>query len=790
MKNTIIPKIFLICLLFIGICFYFLYVISSQGVWSTHWSKYDVAKVMFDSYGIPTISANSWSKLIEAQGYVMASERLWQMDLLRRHSSGRLSEWLGDVALSSDIQKVKEDWQGVATKAVKSLSPEERFFCDTFAKGVNDFIFKNKNSWGIEYIILNIVPEPWSCVDSVLVFMGLAQNLSSSAFRELDQMIWKANLNYTWRNFLFAKYHPWSNPLIQQPNINKKSYKLYPSKNQFLKKSSVSDYSNVQNIYEGPEAMHGSNSWVWSNGDKTFLANDPHLNHTVPQLWFANRLRLSEQKWVVGLSVVGLFGVIIGMNSNIGWGLTNVLEDVDDLVEETINFKNMHYVALNINKMPFWKPLILKKHRIKIRGSQKYIDINVPFTHRGPLVQSPNIPNKYYSRMWLGFTKEAIRLPIVALNRAQNWQEFNKAIDNLYLPTQAIVFADRKGQIGLRISGISIKRQHYNDNTKIPLSEKGDWISVSDVSLRPRLLVNNATAKNPKFIVAANSRLVADDSLIQAEWSNEDRKHRIEQILSSKKDFSLKDMENIQMDTYSLFHVLLLKWIIKHASIFNTNNFANKIKTKWLNWNGFSTDDPIIFAQALDIEKTLYNILLNKVKDSFLSDVPYVPSYKYFLSRAWLLTSLQHTLGFEAFGFNNQDLADYLVISIINKIYFYNQLLYLKPNSINKINYPYFPSINKWFTQHPLYGRVFLFSNLFKIESFKQFGYSDLIRTELPFKGANFRLVFDMKNLLNSRWVFPVGQSGHIRSKHYKDMQKRWIQNQRIPVFDSRFKWE
>jgi len=119
---------------------------KQQVVPSSHWKTFKTAKVVFDQKGIPTLTANHWHNLIEAQGYVVASERMWQMDLMRRKASGRLAEWFGSKALAIDSRRRVEDWPGVLESASTSLPEDERLVCDAYAKGVNRFMGTLKNS--------------------------------------------------------------------------------------------------------------------------------------------------------------------------------------------------------------------------------------------------------------------------------------------------------------------------------------------------------------------------------------------------------------------------------------------------------------------------------------------------------------------------------------------------------------------------------------------------------------------------------------------------------------------
>ena len=133
---------------------YFFNLAKNQGLSDSSWKDLLQAQVDFDSNGIPTIIGKDWESIITAQGFVHASDRLWQMDLMRRKTAGELSEWFGEKTFETDKQAQLEDRRSIAKKSVQLLPLEEKNTCEAYTKGVNLFISNYKQRWGIEYIIL------------------------------------------------------------------------------------------------------------------------------------------------------------------------------------------------------------------------------------------------------------------------------------------------------------------------------------------------------------------------------------------------------------------------------------------------------------------------------------------------------------------------------------------------------------------------------------------------------------------------------------------------------------
>ena len=139
--------------------------------------------VTSDRFGIPTITASTRRDAALALGYVTAQDRLFQMDLLRRRASGRLSEIVGDIAIETDKRQRVIGFNRVTQAIVANLSDEQREILVAHAAGVNVFI-KQMDTRPFEFLLLDYQPEPWTVEDSILVVMNIFQVLS---FREDDE---------------------------------------------------------------------------------------------------------------------------------------------------------------------------------------------------------------------------------------------------------------------------------------------------------------------------------------------------------------------------------------------------------------------------------------------------------------------------------------------------------------------------------------------------------------------------------------------------------------------------
>ncbi|MGC1492342.1 MAG: penicillin acylase family protein, partial [Candidatus Acidiferrum sp.] len=140
-----------------------------------------------DQWGVPHIRAASLEDAVEAQGYVMAQDRLWQLDLMRRASRGQLSEIVGPLALKSDRQFRIYGFSRIAEREYAAMDKDSRALMEAYARGVNDFIDQHQKNLPLEFSLLNYKPQPWKPSDSLVIAGYMYQTLTDTWERELDR---------------------------------------------------------------------------------------------------------------------------------------------------------------------------------------------------------------------------------------------------------------------------------------------------------------------------------------------------------------------------------------------------------------------------------------------------------------------------------------------------------------------------------------------------------------------------------------------------------------------------
>lgn len=733
------------------------WVVVRQGVPDRFWESFPDATVRFDTWGIPTLEAPSWERLLTAEGYVVASERLWQMDLIRRKAGGRLAEWFGEAALAHDAAVQAEDRLALTRKAAESLPATERRDCEAYAAGVNRFIAEQKGRWGIEYVLLRAEPEVWTCADSLLVVIEMAETLTSSAETEARQWAWRRHLSPAWQNFLFPEQLPWNVPLFGATDHKPPPF---PPAAEWLLKRPLDESAAVKTgaLFEERPAI-GSNSWAWRGKTGHYLANDPHLANAVPGIWYAVRLKVARGDWAVGMAIPGLPGIVIGMNPALAWSFTNTGEDVDDYLEEHLSPDGALYEQRPGN----WVPVIHKSFLISVKGEAIPRKIEALFTERGPLAKRKYLGDGFYARQWLALQHDALRLPALPMMHAQTLAALDQAVEGLRIPAQNVVAMDRQGTIRYQTSGTGPIRRRAG-NVPLPAFE-GVWLGFEPQSQRRRLEKPSNTDATA-FLSTANQRIWSD-GFGGHNWTQDDRNDRLQTLLAARDDFTRREMEAMHHDTVGRFRRQLLEWVALRAGPVPA----------WRGWDGNSRSNPRAFTEAGVVEEELTNLLIGRVREAFLRNEPDDATYIAANRRAWILAVLAAPgdEGLTPFGLTASEVAQHLLRTVLAQ----RPTMVLHPQS------------NKWGGQHPFVGRVPIIGSLFAVTEFEQWGAIDLVAAERAGNGPSVRVVWDMSRPWDSTWSFPVGQSGHVANRHYRDFQAIWMANQTVPVFaDGETNWE
>ncbi|WP_406269115.1 penicillin acylase family protein [Streptomyces sp. NBC_00191] len=574
-------------------------------------------EVQRDDYGIPQIYADSDEDLFRAQGFVQAQDRFWEMDVRRHMTAGRLSEMFGSGQVETDSFLRTLGWRRVAQQEYDTkLSPSAKKYLQAYADGVNAYLKgREGRDLSVEYAALEFEndykPEKWTPVDSVAWLKAMAWDLRGNMQEEIDRSLLTSRLSEKQIKDLYPAYpYDRNRPIVAEGGVNPATGKFDPD----AKPSDISGNSggnrggnSAQGAAQGLNSQLaalsetldtipallgpsgngiGSNSWVvsgrYTTTNKPMLANDPHLAPQLPSLWYQMGLHCrsvsaSCQYDVAGYTFSGMPGVIIGHNQDIAWGFTNLGADVTDLYLEKLSGDSYQVGTEE-------KRLTTREEVIKVAGGSDR-KITVRSTEHGPLVsdrsdelekvgQKAPVSNSAPDRgagygvalQWTALQAGKSMDAVFALNRAKDFATFRAAAKNFEVPSQNLVYADAKGNIGYQAPGKIPVRAEGDGTTPAPgWNPKYKWKGYIPFDELPYEL-------NPKrgYIVTANQAVIDAKKyphLITKDYGYGTRSQRINDLIELKIQgggkISTEDMRTMQMDNSSEIAKLLTPYLLK-----------------------------------------------------------------------------------------------------------------------------------------------------------------------------------------------------------------------------------
>ncbi len=507
-------------------------------------------QVVWDDRLVPHVFAEDERDAFYVSGYIIASQRLWQMDMLARSAMGRLAEVLGGERLTArDKEQRRMGMLFGAENAVIGWKKDSIHFgyIEAYCAGVNDYISQLKSrDLPLEYKLMGFTPEPWTPLKTAAIVKYMAQSLCSREY-DLEATNTRAFLGDTLYNILYPEYVDGISPVI--PAGTEWAFSKDTAGN---KTDKVID--ELESLYLRPNTLpppgQGSNNWAVS-GSKTksgypILCNDPHLRLTLPSIWFENQIKTPEFN-AYGVSVPGIPGILIGFNENIAWGETNVGHDVADWYRIQWADENHDAYYLDGKKVPVTK----KVEEIRVKNEKTIFD-TVRYTSWGPVpVDDPSSPHGGLAYHWIAHETPQSFEMLVFLNlmKAKNYEDYYRALNGYKSPAQNFVFASKEGDIALTVNG------------NLPLKKQGQGKFVQDGSVSTNAwqgfipYENIPRTKNPArgFVSSANQHST-DPSYPY--YYNGDfeyfRGRTLNRLLESKGQFTGEDMMPLQNDNYSL----------------------------------------------------------------------------------------------------------------------------------------------------------------------------------------------------------------------------------------------
>ena len=792
--------------------------------------------VQRDALGIPTITADSTDDLFFAQGYVHAQDRFFEMDFRRHVTSGRVSEMFGESQAGTDMFLRTLGWRDVAEQEVAALDETTLSYYEAYADGVNAYLGEHDGAQvSLEYAVLGMQNpeyeiEPWVPADSVAWLKAMAWDLRTNIEDETERALFaaehaQADSDSTADDTLalLEKLYP-AYPFDENPVIVPKISTVAPlateDETDAAPAAFTTDDSNVQNAITTVEWTEvdsviaaasvlvgdvgegiGSNSWVVSGklteSGMPLLANDPHLGAALPSVWYQVQLRCSTVSDacpfdVGGFSFSGLPGIVIGHNSTVAWGFTNLTTDVADLYIEKIDGDS------------YWRdgalvPLDVREETVKVAGAAD-IDLTIRSTEHGPiisgliddftaiaegevwadgeaLVQSETeaaaaMTGEYaVSLRWTALDPGNTASAIFVLDTAQNFEDFRAAASEFDVPAQNLIYADIDGNIGYQAPG------------RLPIRGAGDgwlpqpgWDSAYDwTGYIPFEELPVSYNPSSGYIVTANNAIVTDDYdyFLSRDWDYGYRAARIAYLIertAAAGPITAQDMRNIQNDNQM--------WIGKKLAtemgdVEVSGKGPQEAVALLRSWDAQNNADSAAAAYANVLWSNLVlNLFANRDEP-----LPYGSQSRLFTVVGDLLDDPSDPLWTnEQIGVDGMD--EMLALSAEQA---YDELVSLQGSTVSRWNWGGLHAIT--LTSDTLGSSgIAPIEMLFNRGPYPVGGGASVVNATGWKLGESYatttvpsmRMVIDLADFDSSSWNHLTGASGHAFSPHYVDQTKDW----------------
>ena len=515
--------------------------------------------IRYDRRGVPHIFAATEDDAMRALGYVVARDRLFQMELQARAGGGTLSELVGASAVPLDSEARQLGMPRGAEQKLAALATGShgRRLLEAYAEGVNTYIDQSSPAeWPVEYKLLGRRPSRWSPLHSLYLYARMGYTLALLD-GERERLAATALVGDLAARALFPVHTPIQEPI--QPNgsaaprldavalpppgaADSTALALLPLLPRSAKRRDDAEVSR----------LFASNNWAVapsrSASGHALLAGDPHLGLTLPSIWYEVHIVVADSSDVYGVTIPGSPGVAIGFTRDVAWSLTNTGADVLDFYRETVDDQT-HPTTYLVDEQ--WKALEQREEVFRGKHGERLKVDTVRYTHRGPLQR---LKNEWVSMRWTVNEPTDLASAFSNAQRATTAAHFLDVFARDYFaPAQNVIVADRSGNIAIRSTGHYPLRPTGTDGLTIfdGSVSTNDWSGYWPVAQYPQGL-------NPTqgYLASANQEPI--DSRQAPAYLGYDaayepwRALQINRLLRANPKVSMDDMRRYQTDPGSV----------------------------------------------------------------------------------------------------------------------------------------------------------------------------------------------------------------------------------------------
>lgn len=715
------------------------------------------ASVTRDVNGVPTIMAESEEDAALVLGYVMAQDRLWQIDYLRRAGDGRLADILGRSYLARDeVMRIVRRSPGLAEE-LSRLDPEESLWLDRFVQGVNRFIENHKGKYPVEFSFLDYTPQPFSQKDVNSIVFAVAWDSSIAA--RLDPLL----------NKIAGRFGPSViNELLPLNSLAPKP--IIPSELRgWEPKGLLFDQTGInigqQGIING---FRGGGGWVvrpdLCTAGAAMLCSVVYQDLSAPPFWYRARIFAGNLS-LSGTFIPGVPVALAGANKQMSWGSVHVPIDDADLYIEQVDCEG----ECRYYRADGWRKCEKLEEKFTVGGGSKRT-VTLLRTETGPIVSDVE-KGRAIALRWTGLAGTGLFQSMYRINRAANSSDLGKAALSHAAPLFQIIWADSAGNVGSQIAGkIPIRPASSDGAIALPA-----WTGVHAwYGFVPPQDLPSLTNPEEGYIAAAEGS-VGNLSCPFLSGVFEDvaaRRHRVSQLLRLAGKLDRESLARISLDVYSTWAAQIVPQITRELDQEGGYSaLESKALTMLRHWD-FVMDKDSAGAAVFNLwyDSFISGLLRDMIGDAFYHE----------LGRSSQLMALAAQKKLATVELS--DSGDNAVKQLIRKsfrtaISTGRKLLGDDPEKWR------WGSLHTVEFQHPLASQSAFLGVLFDVGPFSVDGSWDTIRlsswspTSSSFKetgGCSLIQLVEMapKPVLLSS--VPLGNSSHFFSSHYKNQVTAW----------------
>lgn len=709
-------------------------------------------EVLRDGYGIPHIYAKNEDDLFFAQGFVQAQDRMFQMEMWRRQTQGRLAEFLGPEWAERDrMARLVGRYRGDMEKEWTSYDPKAKEIVTAFVSGVNAFVKSRRAHPPIEFELAGISLEEWQPED----LLSRAESFSMSQNAQ-SEVAWAEAVK------LVGAERAASLRVLEPATT------LEPPAGMDLGAASPALSTALGRIWSPArfgDEPDGSNNWVLSGArtesGRPIVANDPHRALDVPSLRYLVHLEAPTYR-AAGAVVPWFPGIAIGHNDSVAWGLTIFAIDAQDLFLLELDRDNPRRFRRGATA----EEIRCQSEPLRVKGESAPRTIELCSSSLGPIVHEDRARGIAWALRWTGMEPgTAGYLGGINLARAKDVREFASALSRWKMPGENFVFADITGAIGYHAAGLTPVRKAGNGLLPVPaLDGAYEWTGFLPHGELPRSF--NPTSG---FVATANHNTLPRDYAhrIGHEWTAPFRVQRIEEMIGAKERHGIADMQRMQHDDLAV-PARLLAPRVQDPLFVSWNHRMSRDSAAALVFDSFQSEVPIAWAEQGPLAE-FQKAQAQESKDA--------------LNRVRRRVTIDAALrGIKALDQDQQD-------AILKRA-----MEAARANVAKKIQKPEsqwrWDLVHTTSMRHPLGARKEL-AALFEIPSLPRSGYGLTVFATggsegKQTSGASFREVIDVGNWDAMTVTSVPGQSGNPGSPHYRDLLPLWGEGRYFPFPYSR----